>query len=437
MNKLFILIKRNPLDVLVILLSLLTFCMVTIYFDYLRHWVQIFNSIPDTKTYIEVGAWLTGQTSFEHAAFSLAIRPIGYPAFLITCLKITPVLIILFQSLFWVISQWLIFRIAKEQLKGNTLPFLVSLISISTIGAMLMNFLGLSESLYLFLLISALYFLNCYDKKKLAIFAGIGILFLALGAIVRPSGFYPFILVVIYFLLLWFRRPTRLFMILVFSLPIIMQTGLMFNKFNSPSISFISYLAIDHYLLARYDSITKKISFHEAREIRRQSDESVSFTQNTSPKSTAAFVTKTQNDFSKVIAENPVQIINVFNKNIYYNVTMGSPFVNFGSERPLFEHITRLQNLARSFGGGTLALISLFVSITHLLTKFINKTTTNRDYELLLSLLTIYFILTTGFTLLQGDRITLPVYQLFPILLGIWTQRIIRFSKSFSREIHS
>ncbi|MBN2712388.1 MAG: hypothetical protein JXR97_08180, partial [Planctomycetes bacterium] len=339
------------------------------------------------------------------------------------CIMTWPVMVVVIQSALWLLSQWLLFRVARMRLGGLVLPFVVSFLSITTLGALVMVFLSLSEMLFLALLMIAVFYLDRHDSCGTPSSAWAAIFFMALGAVVRPAGFYPFLLVALYFLILWIKQPARLAVLVACSVPVLAQVGFMIQKFHSPSVSLISYVTLDNYLLSRYDAENKGIGFREARVVRR-GGEFAAFQDEANPATASAFTKRARADFFDALEEHPSLLAGVYYRNMVYNAMMGSPFVNIGEERPSAYAFSEWQNRIRSFGGIVLAFLALVaVAVAGARQGFV-EVLLKRRFDVLLALFIIYFLAISGITLLQGDRVTLPVCQLFPLMLGTWVRKL-------------
>jgi len=368
----------------------------------------------DAITYREVAHWISEGASTEKTA----IRPILYPLFLVTSSKIGGVFgIWFFQFIMWLLSINLVFLALKILTKSHFWAYSGALILLSNLSFIALTFHALTEVLSVFLLASIIYisFKNKEGVRSFSFFRNL-ILFFVLLTLVKPVFYIPllgliFIISPLLYFKLIFQNGKNIMIIGLILSPLIVQLALVKYKHNKLTVSTISAKTVDEYILAQ--SIVDKYKIERDSAL-------INVSSMTSEEKTT-FVKK---NFSLVA--------NRFKRNIEGNILSAPVYLMSYVKKPNKKLIDFMVDVNENYYKWHRYFILLFIPFLILLYR-------KKDYNLLyisifFGLLNIYYLLATGISFWQGDRLTLAAIGIFSILYIYMLSELFRFIFNFVKS---
>ena len=374
---------------------------------------EIMFSTPDAGSYKNVADWLLYQTESE----SVSIRPILYPLLIMTTTKIGGVYLLWFiQFAFWLLSVNLCFLTVQHITKSTFYSFLGAVILISNLSLIALTLHGLTEVTTVFLLSILIFYLAKRKEAYLSLpFFQFVLFMLVLLTIVKPTFYIPLLTILfIAFPLLYLKKliksPSSFFKLALILLPLIVQLSIIKTKYGSLKVSLIGSITLRDYILPQGIITTEGISFDEARIKSREFS---------------------QDEQIEYMTNHLSTYLNLFFMNIKDNLNGSPTFLLFPEGYENHE----MANFESKYNKYFLILNILFTALLIPLLFLLYK----KQFFSTLVFLSLafalwqYYVLVTGISFMQGDRLTLPVILIcaciFPITIFYYIQLMPRQKK--------
>jgi hypothetical protein len=350
----------------------------------------------DAITYRSVAHWITDSIQTDNTA----IRPILYPIFLAVTSKIGGVYAIwFFQFTMWLISINVTFlsvqRISKSIIWGSFAAFIL----ITNLSLIALTFHALTELITVFLLSITIYLcVKNHEKfRSLSFFRNLLILFVLL-TLVKPTFYLPllgllFVVLPLFYFKSIFKNKKNLLVLAVILTPLIFQMILVKKKHNEFAVSKISGKTVNEYILAQ--------SIVDKHKIERDSALIV----------VASMTSAEKTDFIK---QNLSLVTNRFKMNLEGNINSAPIYLMSFIKKPNQKLIDYMAKVNQRYYKWHRCF--LFLLIPFLLLLYRKKDFNMLYIALFFSLLNIYYILVTGISFWQGDRLTLSALGIFAFL---------------------
>lgn len=346
----------------------------------------------DSHEYRAVAGFLLGGEFSD----SLEIRPLLYPLLIALPYKLFGVWgIWLLQLLAWLLSVHLLFTATRLLTKSKWLPWLVAVVFLLNFSLIAMIYHALTELVTVLGLATVVYLLARYSGKlqEEKFVNRMLLLFVAL-TLVKPVFIYPMVAVLLYALLTQWRRYIKsrasALRLLWIVLPLVLQCTLVYVNFGRFTVSTIGEITVKKYLLAQEISRSENIDFEEAQE--------------------RAMAMRGE-ERNKYMSSHFPQLMDCYEENLRDNVAGIPVYLDFTSATKK----KGLTDFMQDWNTWMKDVHVLFAAIWMVLLLYL---TWCRDWNAVLQigglgLLLAYYILTTGISFWQGDRLVLPS-------IGIW-----------------
>lgn len=302
----------------------------------------------------------------------------------------------------WFLTALMIYKIASEELHPKK-GFFIALIFLSCVGNLMMAYKLLSESVFLFLLILAVYLIHKsingrYEYVSLAT----AVLFLAV--LVKPLAMGLGLL-----LLVWHFRKLKEILWNKFSVFLYVSLSLVFfqmyaikRHYGDFTVSYIDSFTYYNYLGAKADCYRKGIDYVQA-----ENERYAYFAQFPSHEQRQI----ASDDFKEQLQNNSGNLLKAYLSDFYSNASKGSPFISerenksgtayFDVFRMLFKILSKVQNIV-------FTLLGITMSALLLLRKKCSA------FYSVISVVALYIFTVSAISCDQGDRFHMVIY---PIVL--------------------
>ncbi len=362
---------------------------------------DIMFSTSDAQTYYDVVDWLKYKIDSE----SVSIRPLLYPLILLTMTKFGGVNgVWIIQVIFWLLSINFTFMTIKNITKSNLFSFFGVLLLISNLSLITLTLHALTEVTTAFLLSMMLFFMSRKIKEYRSIhFFHTCLFFMVLLTILKPTFYIPllclfFVVFPSFYLRKHLKYPINFLKVVLIILPLIIQISIIYIKYGHAKVSLIGTKTISRYIVPQGIQQIESISFEDA------------------VKKSESFSESQQWDY---IQRHASQYFYLFLNNIKNNIKGNPTFLLYpkGYENYKLAQFTKNYNYIIY-----IAHFIFFILIFPLMLIFIKNKNISLLFFLGLSyLLGFYFIVVTGISFMQGDRLTLPSIaiwaNIYPIIL--------------------
>lgn len=350
----------------------------------------------DAITYRDVSRWITEGIATENTS----IRPILYPLILAFGSKLCGVSGIWFlQFLLWCFSINLTFSGIYRVTSSYFWASIGALIIVCNFSLIALTYHALTEVTTVFLLSLAIYlcFKNRAKFRSAAFFNSL-LLILVLLTLVKPVFYIPLLLTL--FLILPFfyfksifyfkRRVAELFLIL---LPLIFQLFLVKVKHDKFTVSTIGEKTLNEYLIAQTIQSTSKIDRDSSLQILHKMK---------------------SHEKSEFLKKNLPAVVNQFKSNLIGNIQSAPVYLISFVNAPNSKWIKYMVNMNIRYYNWH--LIFGFIFVPFLVLMYFKKKFSELFICLFFGLLLCYYLLATGISFWQGDRLTIGALGLFPFL---------------------
>lgn len=359
-------------------------------------------------------------------------RPLGYafilglPNLFIDSVSLKGYLIfsVILNLFFWFGTIILLYK-SLHLFIGKRSSFFATLFFIICIGNVTQIFYVLTETVVTFLLLLMSYFLLIHIKNKNTKYLILGVSVLNIIILFKPGMFYfaGFISLSLMLYLFYIRKIKKLksFYFILSVLLVAIQFSSIYKTYGNITPSYIGKLAWYHYLGAKSNAKANNISYSKESDIRLSTFKDL----NWNDKSRVSVI-----DFKNQITGNFNNVLIVYAKNIFGNISIGSGAIplydneknnisNLRFNRILWQ-ISRYQNI-----------LFVFLFLMSLVLIFYYRRKVNA-FILISSGVVLYTILTSGISFLQGDRFHIVFYPLVIInilYLLSWNSKVMQILK--------
>jgi hypothetical protein len=389
-------LKRKNIELII-----LTIIGIVVYtFVFLNLNIDVSNEIAfstvDSKSYLDVANWLENGVDSDQ----VSKRPVLYPIILLVSTKIGGVYgIWIFQVIFWLFSLNFIFLTIQQLTKSSITAYIGALVFMLNLSVIALTLHALTEVTTIFLLSMLGYFLTKKIKQyREPQFLHIGLFFLVLLTLVKPAFSLPlyfvfFIVFPLFYLKKHLKHPKHFIKLFLILLPLIIQLAIVKTKYDKLTVSTIGHTTFTNYFIAQGVENIESINREEAL--------------------SKAMAFSDDEELDYVYEHLPVYT-KLFWWNIFDNIDGKSMFLVHTKDRENY----RFAEFMRVYNRLTVMVHYLFVLLTlPLLIMLLRK----KNYPLLFILgflytLGLYFVVTTGISFWQGDRLTLPAIAIWSCL---------------------
>jgi hypothetical protein len=323
----------------------------------------------------------------------------------------------------WLSTVFLVYKIIITK-KERKVGFYYTLIFLFCVGNLAIVFQLLSESVFIFMLVLSVFFINKYQLTN-----DISLLTITVGLLFLTILIKPIAIGLVFILLLFFyKKLNELFsnkfsFFILFSLILIFfQMYSLKKDYGNFTISYIDSFTYYNYLGTRADCLKNKTEFMEGVNQRYVEFSKLSSYQQR----------KTANqDFINQIKHNPINLFKAYIINISINSSKGSPVVHgaknenktfyFNVFQFFFKVISKLQNIFFTLTGIYLSIAIVF------------NWKKEKPFFRMLSLMILYLFLVSAISCDQGDRFHIVFYPLI-LLLSI-KEKLVKIKLPFCNSI--
>mgnify|MGYP000710383924 CR=1 FL=1 len=368
---------------------------------------EVVLSSNDSNSYLAVTDWIFGGEVTGHTGK----RPILFPLLMGLPYKLFGLSGIWFlQFLFWLVGINLCVHAITKWTNNKIYGWIVLTILLSNLSLMAMTFHALTEVPTFFFLSVLLYFIVYKIDKFKTIYFIHGVLLILVLLTLIKGAFYYLVLLCIAILVLFYGRqylktPRSLFFFGLILLPLLGQMTLVKSLHGEFVVSTIGSDTFKNYYFAR--AVTE-IEGRDRAEV------------------LAEVENLNSNEIQSYILDHKRGFYNQFTRNIRENVTGESVYLDLGKATrspkagSYMHSMNELSYYIHWFG--------LLAILWSLIISFRAKNFLAVFQIVLLSSLTYYYILTTGLSFWQGDRLVLPI-------IAIWSTLYVAMIASLIRKI--
>ena len=357
-------------------------------------------STPDATTYRDVAQWIAGGIETN----SLSVRPLLYPFLLLISLKIGGTIAVFFmQSFMWLAAINLSFASIHRISKKKIFAFIGAFVLFCNLSVMALTAHAITEITTIFLL-SLTVFLITKNHREPKFLLQL-LLMLTLLTLVKPVFYLPTVITLL--LLIFFQRNAlikapKFFLILCLILvPLLSQMTLMKMKYEHFTVSLVGSQTFSRYFVTQGIEQIEKLEHQKA-------------------------VTKADGFSSGEKMGYLFENSGVYLKNLHQNIKsniQGEPiFLNYPAEYKNPAAIKFMDNYNELTY--YLHVLMLILGIVMLVLFWRSKHYQHLVLLLVLLGLNSYYLIVSGVSFWQGDRLTLPSIAIWSVLypaLVFWT----------------
>jgi len=379
---------------------------------------EIAFSTPDALTYMNVMNWVAHGVDSE----SVSIRPILFPLMLLVSIRLGGVYgIWIIQVIFWFLTINFTFLSVRRLTKSYLLAYLGAFLILSNLSLIALTLHALTEVTITFLISAMIFFLI---KKKEEYnephFFHTVLFFLVLLSIVKPVFFIPvlFILFVVFPLLYlkkYLKHPLSFLKLLLILVPLLIQITIIKVKYDQTKISLIGSKTFSEYFVAQGIQKIELVNYDDA------------------VIKATRFSKSQQMDY---VFKHKSTYLRLFGRNIYENITEKSTFLLFpeGYDNYQFANFMKIYNKI---------IFKIHFVFTILILPLLFVLLKKRNFPILilisfLFVLEAYYIIVTGISFSQGDRLTLPAIAIwaciYPFILFFYYKLLCPRSSDYVKK---
>jgi hypothetical protein len=312
------------------------------------------------------------------------------------------------NAFFWLATLCLVFKMVSAYLSKKN-AFIITVASIFLVGNTICLFHLLSETIYLFFIVLAFYFLQKYHQKQNFLFLSIGLTIVTLSMLIKPGA----MLLAIFFLI-YYRKEilhnlkSKAIVFLFFSwLFVVIHCFSIKCNYGNFTISYIDSITYYNYLGSKAYFLNEGKELNQAKNPRMDYIFTLDYPE---MKKVAS------DDFLTQLKSNKINLIHAYLSDVYDNSTAGNTslsYIESKKKSPYFEKcksaffsISKWQNRLFSILGFVLAAICF-------LKHFMKE-----QFIVLLSFFVMNTILLSGISCSQGDRFHLVIYPFVLLLVA-------------------
>jgi len=365
---------------------------------------QIMYSTPDSQSYLAVANWL----SHGNSTGSTEIRPILYPLVILGSSLIGNIYgLWLVQLIFWLLTVNISFLSIYKLTTNYIYSYAGVAIILSNLSLIALTTHALTEIMTIFLL-SILVFTcinnikNFSEPKFLTKCVAIMILL----TLTKPVFLIPLmILIVLIFPVFYLRKflnnPRQFLVLALIFLPLVSQFSIMKIKHNRINVSMIGPLTFRRYFFAKGIEIIENVDRPESIRIAQ------SFP---------------SNEIINYIIRNKTTYINEYLDNLEGNIKSRPTYLKYPEQRSpeIFYDVMTYINKSYFYIHALMQLLAIYSLFILYRGKEYNKII----MVLIFFFLVDFYILSTGISFWQGDRLVLPTIAIWPVFY-LFTLRIL------------
>lgn len=377
---------------------------------------------PDSWSYKVVAGWLFGRIPFGDVAWEVAARPFGYPLLLAICSSVAPWAIVVVQVAGWTFAQWALFRILRDLTRNAWVAFALAMLSVTGLTAATLPFFALSDSVALSLLGASLYCAHRFERSGRELHLFLLLAMMSVGAIVRPAGIYPFLVVLAVGVGSKGRAARRIPVLLLALLPLVAQSAIMAYHYGVPRLSIIDSVNVDRYLLARADSnrlhMTLAAAFHE-----RTTSFYSKYPSSAGARLVPVYDRHVRREALSYLERHPGSVLTAYLQSMWENLNAASAALEVIRPHPLLGEVSLWQARATYVAGAVAGFLLLTSTLGAACSRRSVSVVRERWFGFFALGLAAYTVLISGTSFWQGDRLLLPVWQPALLLVGLAWRR--------------
>lgn len=307
----------------------------------------------------------------------------------------------------WLATTILIFQICKTIVKPKT-AFLFTLIFYTSVGTFTLLYHLLSENMYTFFIVLALFFTLKYYQNKRFLYLSLALSVLICSMLIRPGSKWLAIVFSLYFAKILFQNYAHKAMLFIYGswLLVAVQCAGLYYQFGNFTISYIDSVTYYNYIGS------KAMCLKEGKD----------YQQIDNPRANVLLHLKTRDEIVKVakadlieqLKSNKVNLLKAYLYDVYDNTVSGSATVAtlenkknttfFEASKTFFFFISTWQNRLLTLLGVVLALYYFF------------KKYKTEVFFAMISTYVLYIVAVSGISSTQGDRFHLVFFPIVIIL---------------------
>lgn len=308
----------------------------------------------------------------------------------------------------WFGTLLLIFSIAKRFVRVQ-LAFFTTVLFLLCVGNLFIVFHLLSETIFTFCLLWALYLIQNYADTSKIHYLLYSVSLLVLMIMIKPLSLLLVVIMFVFFCnkAMAFFKSKHVILVVLSIFVLLFQMITLKKEFGNFTVSYIDSFTYYNYLGTHADCLLKKTEF-----IQGQNERYVYFGTLT-PKQQKEVASA---DFKRQISNNTINLFTAYAINLYGNATDGSPSV-FGCENKantsyfngfhfLFKALAKLQNIIFTILGFLLSVVVLW------------QWKRQKVFFKISAIVVLYVIFISGISSDQGDRFHLVLYPIILLLLA-------------------
>ena len=308
----------------------------------------------------------------------------------------------------WFFTDILLFQIISKRVDRKK-AFLFSILFLLCIGNLAHAFNFLSESIFIFILVLSVYFVNKYYDTKKYYYLTLSIAALLLNSLVKPVS----IGLALVFILFYIAKINKIilnkfsFLILISLFLIFFQMYSLKKNYGDFTLSYISSITYYNYIGAKADCYKKGIEYFPGKNERTDK-----FGRLTSHE----MKEKANDDFKYQIKNNTLNLFKAYLFCLYSNTSKGNFIISeckneketcyFNTFHFLFKAISKFQNILFTIIGVVLAFFCII------------KLGKGDKFYLLISTYILYIFFVSGMSCFQCDRFHIVFFPLLIILFS-------------------
>lgn len=371
-------------------------------------------STPDATTYRDVSHWIAGGIETK----SLSVRPLLYPFLLLISLNIGGAVAVFFmQSFMWLAAINLTFASIQRITKNKIFAFIGAFFLFCNLSVMALTAHAITEITTIFLLSLTVYLItknHCLHREPKFLLQLL--LMLTLLTLVKPVFYVPTLITLL--MIIFFQRnalikaPKRILTLCLILVPLFSQMTLMKMKYEHFTVSLVGSQTFSRYFVTQGIEQIEKLEHQKA-------------------------VTKADGFSSSEKMSYLFENSGVYIKNLHQNIKsniQGEPiFLNYPAEYKNPVAIKFMDN----YNELTYYLHVLMLTLGMLMLVLFWRSKNYQHLVLLLVLLGLnsYYLIVSGVSFWQGDRLTLPSIAIWSVLypaLVFWARHYFKSRKQIA-----
>ncbi|OYU83113.1 MAG: hypothetical protein CFE24_12765 [Flavobacterium sp. BFFFF2] len=314
---------------------------------------------------------------------------------------------LLLNFISWFATVLLVFALVADR-HSRKMAFVVAVLFMLCIGNLAHAFRFLSETMYIFMLVAAVYYTNKYDRTKQATYISLAIALLLLNALIKPVSLGLAVVFTAFYIFKIKSIFLNAYAPILFgsALLVLFQMYTLKKQFGDFTISYIGAITYYNYIGAKSDCYQKGIDYLPGKNERAYKTKHL-------PSHEAMQLA--QADFSDQLKNNKFNLCKAYLFCMYSNSSKGNYIVSeckneqntvyFGFFRWLFKAISKCQTVFFTLSG----LVISFYLLLHF-----KKT---NSFYVLMALTILYIFFISAMSCFECDRFHIAFYPLVLVML--------------------